>query len=106
MVADRVPRAVTVRHTVLSVSPRIQERAFLYRMHHHRPAADSSAERVGNGHLHVAGGLRSSVRLHSSRVAPMTFRWVLQDTLEPLHERWYAVARGVTIESDVITHLT
>lgn len=38
-------------------------------------------------------------------VSPMRFRWVLQDTLEPLHEAWTHKKFGLVMDEDTPTHL-
>lgn len=38
------------------------------------------------------------------RITSMTFRWVLQHSLDPLHKRWREVGPGISNESDVMTH--
>lgn len=37
--------------------------------------------------------------------APMLFRLVLQDALEPLHDQWVRQGRGIELQSRTLTHV-
>lgn len=54
----------------------------------------------------ITDPIRAGVGLRQGCTAsPMLFRWVLQDTLEPLHTTWTRRGYGLSVDDVIVTHL-